>query len=317
LRTSIFYAIVTFLKLTIICYNDDMRAKKKVTIHKKNEMVRGIDDYSLNARRALNAVYYAVQKNKLYKHNRFRMRMATMRELMQLNSTNDYVERIQEAILELKRTIVLNNYYHPINEIKYSWYATSFLNDVGFHKENDEQIIEIEVSPLILHLMQTSGNFTQLDLLKYTQKFRTKYAFKLYEYLRSFAAYRYIEITHEHMTKLLNIKEGTQQHKYYSDLFKVVERAVKNITKSSDLSELQLVKSKALSKEKIYRIIIDPEANDILKAKALREMAQKLANKKRVKDQEEQKRQPRQQLKIDDLDKHDDLIEKIARGELL
>lgn len=291
-----------------------MRTKEKVTIHKKNEIVRGIDDYSLNARRALNAVYYAVQKNKLYRHNTFRMRMSTMRHLMQLEKDNRYIERIQEAILELKRTIVLNNYYHPVHETKYSWYATAFLNDVGFHKENDEHFINIEVSTLILHLMQTAGNFTQLDLLQHTQKFRSKYAFKLYEYLRSFAAYRYIEITHDHMTKLFNIKEDTKQHKYYSDLFKVVERAVKNVAKSSDLTELQLVKSKALSKEKIYRIIIDPTANDILKSKALIEQMQQLANAKRTDSADARKQK---QLDFDKLNDHDDIIEKISRGELL
>ena len=291
-------------------------AKKKPskTIHKKNEIIRGIDDYSLAARRAMNAVYYAVQRNDLYRHNQFRIKMTTMRELMLLEKDNRYVDIIKEAILELRKTIELNNYYHPIHETKYQWYVTSFLNDAGVKKEGDEWIITLSVSPLILHQMQVQGNFTKLDLLKYTQKLRTRHAFKMYEYLRSFKAYRYIEITHDHLVKLLNIKEGTQAYKYYSTLWLVLNRTINELKKKTDLDTLELVKSKHLGKERIYRVIIDPKANDIFKARALRKKAKKAAAAVRVKNDDGGRRS---QLNFDDLNKHDDLIEKLSRGELL
>lgn len=290
-------------------------AKKKPskTIHKKNEVVRGLDDYSLAGRRAMNAVYYAVQRNELYKHNKFRIKMTTMRELMVLEKDNRYIEIIKDSIKELQRPIELNNYHHPIEGKKYQWYSTVFLSEAGFTKEDGEWIITVIVSPLILHLMQTSGNFTKLDLFKYTQRLRTRHAFKIYEYLRSFKAYRYIEISHDHLIKMLNIGEGKQEYKYYSAMHRMLERTIKELKKKTDLDTLELIKSKHLAKERTYRIIIDPKANEILKAKALREKAQKLANAKRVKKEDVKP----SLFDIDAINKHDDLIEKISRGELL
>ena len=291
-------------------------AKKKPskTIHKKNEVVRGIDDYSLAARRALNVIYYAVQRNEFYRHNKFKIKMTTMRELMVLEKDNRYIEIIKKAIKDLQRPIELNNYYHPIHEVKYHWYSTVFLSEAGIMKEGNEWIVTVGVSPLILHLMQTKGNFTQLDLFKYTQKLRTRHAFKMYEYLRSFKAYRYIEITHDHLVKLLNVDENKQEYKYYSSMHRMLDRTINELKKKTDLDTLELVKSKHLGKERIYRIVIDPKANDIFKAQALRKKAKKAADAVRVKNDDGRRRS---QLNFDDLNKHDDLIEKLSRGELL
>jgi len=234
--------------------------KNKVTIHKKNEFIRGTDDFSLLAKRAMNTIYWAYQKHNLYKHHKVPISFATLRKMMNLESNNDYVEDIKEALRELKTPIELNNFYHPIAEIEYKWYMTSFINDAGFRKDTDGNwVADIEVGNLIKYIMQLDGNFTKLDLVQYLNKFRTKYAMKIYEYLKSFGAYSYLNITQKHMMKLLALDEKSK-YRYYSQLFILVERQTKEIAKKSDLQQVKLLKSKALSKDKIFRIQINPKS---------------------------------------------------------
>ena len=108
-------------------------------------------------------------------------------------------------------------------------------------------------------MMQLEGNFTPLNLLPYLNKFRTKYAMKIYEYLSSFGAYSYINITQKHMMKLLALDEKSK-YKYYSQLLELVERQIKEIANKTDLKEVKLLKTKALAKDKTFRIIINPKS---------------------------------------------------------
>ena len=55
--------------------------KKEITIHKKNEIVRGGDRLSLIGKRALNAIYYLIQKNNLYNAYKIKIRFSTLRQL--------------------------------------------------------------------------------------------------------------------------------------------------------------------------------------------------------------------------------------------
>lgn len=234
--------------------------KKKVTIHKKNEFIRGTDDYSLLAKRAMNTIYWAHQKHNLYKYEKVPISFATLRKMMNLESSNDYVEDIKEALRELKTPIELNNFYHPIAETEYQWYMTSFINEAGFKKDdNGEWVAYIEVGNLIKYIMQLEGNFTMLELVPYLNKFRTKYAMKIYEYLKSFGAYSYLDISQNHMMKLLALNEKSS-YKRYGDLSRLVERQLKEIAKKSDLKEVKIMKSKTLAKNKIFRIIINPKS---------------------------------------------------------
>jgi len=107
--------------------------------------------------------------------------------------------------------------------------------------------------------MQLKGGFTPLELIPVANSFRTKYAMKLYEYLRSFGAYSYLDITQSHMMKLLALDEKSS-YKYFGDLSRLVERQLKEIAKKSDLPDVKLMKSKTLSKDKIFRIIINPKS---------------------------------------------------------
>ncbi len=234
--------------------------KKKISIHKKNEFIRGTDDYSLITKRAMNTIYWAYQKHNFYKYDKVPIRFSTLRKMMNLESNNDYVEDIKKALRELKTPIELNNFYHPISKQTYSWYMTSFINDVGFRRDADGNwIADVEVGKLIKYIMQLEGNFTMLELVPYLNKFRTKYAMKLYEYLKSFGVYSYLDISQKHMMKLLALNEKTK-YRYMSDLTILVERQLKDIAKKSDLTHVKLIKSKSLSKEKKFRIIINPKS---------------------------------------------------------
>ena len=243
--------------------------KKKITIHKKHELVRGTDDYSVMGKRALNTVYWAMQKHQLYKHDHMIIRFSTMRSMMNLESDQRYVETIKEALLELMKPMEVNNFTHPISKEHFQWYATNVLNEAGFKKnENNEWVVHVKVSPLVRYIMQLEGGFTPLELIPYANQFRTKYAMKLYEYLKSFGAYKYLNITHGHMMKLLSLAEDSS-YKYYGDLSRLVERQLKDIVNKSDLKEVILIKSKTLSKEKIFRIIINPNSKkDVEKIEA-------------------------------------------------
>jgi hypothetical protein len=231
-------------------------AKKQSTIHKKNEFVRGTDMYSLLAKRAMNTIYWAYQKHGLYKYDKIPISFATLRKMMNLETNNDYVKDLKEALLELKQPLELNNFYHPISETTYSWYATSFVNDVGFRKDTDGQwIADIEVGNLIKYIMQQDGNFTPLNLILYVNKFRTKYAMKLYEYIKSFKGYYYIDITQKHMMKILDLDKKSK-YRYMSDLTILIERQLNEIAKKSDLKYVKLTNQETLKKSKIFRVQI-------------------------------------------------------------
>lgn len=241
-----------------MCYTALM--KKKITIHKKHEIVRGTDDYSTMGKRALNTVYWAMQKHQMYNHDHMIIRFSTMRKMMNLESDQRYVETIKVALLELMQPMQLNNFHHPIHDEVFQWYATSVLDEAGFKKnENNEWVVHIKVSTLVRYIMQLKGGFTPLELIPYANQFRTKYAMKLYEYLKSFGAYSYLDITHKHMMKLLAL-DNKSSYKYYGDLLRLVERQIKEITKKSDFQQVKLLKSKALSKDKIFRIQINPKS---------------------------------------------------------
>jgi len=64
-----------------------------------------------------------------------------------------------------------------------------------------------------------NGNFTKLELIDIVNKLRTKYAMKLYEYLQSLGGYKYIDITHKHMLKLLGLIEIIKRYeKHYGKI---------------------------------------------------------------------------------------------------
>jgi len=239
-----------------------MTKKQKITIHKKNEIVRGTDTYSLNAKKALNAIYWGMQKGNLYEYEYITIKFSDLRKIMNLNNVEDYVQRIKEAMQELREPLELNNFYHPLQKMKFDWYSLSFLDEVGFIKDknNVNTIARFRVNPLMKHLMQLEGNFTKLELIHISNKFRTKYAMKLYEYLKSFDGYKYLDISQSHLMKLLNLDENSK-YRYMSDLTILLNRQIKELKNKSDLAELKVIPMK---RDKFFRIIINPKSKKMV-----------------------------------------------------
>jgi len=240
--------------------------KKEISIFKRNEVARGTDLYSLNAKKCFNAIYYIYQKNRdmfaKYEDKNIQyinLRFSTLRELMSLQKDNNYVEVIKDAIRELQTTLIeLNNWTNPANGKKYSWYSTKFLNDANVEHENIVTV-QLEISTLFKQLIRAHVNFTQLDLVPYLNKFRTKYSMKLYEYLKSFGNYRYLDIPQSHLMRLFGLSKESK-YRYMSDLSILIKRQIKELVTKSDLKELKLDDYKQLRKDKIFRIQINPKA---------------------------------------------------------
>jgi len=233
--------------------------EKKITIFKRNEVVRGADYYSLNAKKCFNAIYYLYQKNRdiTTQYTQTKLRYSSLREVMNLQKDNNYVEIINKAIEELQTTLIkLNNF--ELDGKKYKWYSTKFLNDAYVEKDN-EISVTLEISTFFKKLMITNIGFTELDLIYHLNKFRTKYAMKIYEYLKSFEGYKYLDIPQSHMLKLLGLEES-KSYSNYANLKQLVERQLNEITKKSDLDKVKLLNSKLLAKKKIFRIQINPKS---------------------------------------------------------
>jgi L-rhamnose mutarotase len=242
-----------------------MMRSKKVTIHKANEIIRGVDDYSLFAKRCMNAIFYIYQYN--YNKNKSIQNMQTidiefsfLKKMMNLEKNESYITIIENALKELEKTIELNHFYHPLEKIRYVWYTDRFLNRAGYVIENNRKYARIEISQLAKYLMTKQSNFTKIDIIHNVNKLRTKYAMKLYEYLKSFSRYRYLDISQKHLMKLFAIDEDNKTYKHYANLKQLLERQINEIAKKTDLTDVKLVESKDLAKKKIFRIIINQKS---------------------------------------------------------
>jgi len=181
-------------------------------------------------------------------------------------------------------TIKLNNFRNPKDGQLYNWFSITFIGDASWKlNEDGKKVAYISLSPFMKWLMihtHDNGNFTELELIPTVNKLRTKYSMKLYEYLKSFKAFRYIDITQKHMMKLLGIDENHKTYKTFYELKRLVDRQLKEIAKKTDLDQVKLIDNKLLSKEKKYRIIINPKSKrDVsqLEAKtALENLLQKI-----------------------------------------
>jgi hypothetical protein len=263
--------------------------KRKITIHKANEITRGGDNLSVHAKRAVNAIYYFIQVN-ANKGKKEAIKRVTyipipftfLRKMLKLEKVESYTREIEKALLELQQPIQLNNFKDLRDGVIYNWYSTSFLYEAKWKIENNKRIAYIALTPLIKHLMLSTnnGNFTKLELIDVVNKLRTKYSTKLYEYLKSFKNYRYIEIEQKHMLKILGIEQTHKTYKHYAKLKTLIERQLKEIREKTDLKEVMLHTSIKHSKQKIYKIIINKNATKKTAAKQeIEELAKKMSLK--------------------------------------
>ena len=242
--------------------------KREIKIRKQNELIRGKDGLSLFGKRCFNSIYFLIQKNaeknpNILKVEYITFKLVNLKKLMNLENVNNYIDIIKSSLKELQEPIELNNFKHPEGTF-YSWYSFTPLNSVGFTKnEKNEWLVKIKLDNLTKHLIEKKENYTTLNLITYINKMRTKYAVKLYEYLKSFENYRYIDITHNHIIKLFNL-DPNSRYKYFSKTKELLKRQIKEIKEKTDLKELKMIENK---KEKYFRFIINPKSKYVLKNK--------------------------------------------------
>ncbi len=242
--------------------------KKEIKIRKQNELIRGKDKLSLNGKRCFNSIYYLIQKNaeknpNILKAEYITFKLINLKKLMNLEKVDGYVNIIKSSLKELQKPTELNNFKHPDGTF-YSWFSFSPLNSVGFTKnEKNEWIVKIKLDTLTKYLVEKKENYTTLNLITYINKMRTKYAVKLYEYLKSFENYKYIDITHNHIIKLFNLNTNSR-YKYFSKTKELLERQIKEIKEKTDLKDIKIIENK---KEKYFRIIINQKSKHTLKDK--------------------------------------------------
>jgi len=235
---------------------------KELKINKQNELIRGYDFLSLNGKKCLNSIYYLLQKNypqypELLKSNYINIRLNNLRDIMNLSTNYDYIERIKEGMEELQTQIVkLKNFKNPLDNKIYDYYSFTFLDNVGFRKTDKEWIITIKLNDITKYLITKNENYTRLELLHNLNTLRTKYSMKLYEYLMSFKSYRYIDISKDYLILLLNLNPKSK-YRYFSQLKELLERQIKEITNKTDFKELKLLPYKDKNS---FRFIINPKS---------------------------------------------------------
>jgi phosphoribosylformylglycinamidine (FGAM) synthase PurS component len=243
--------------------------KKKVTLHKANEMVRGGDSLSIHAKRLLNSIYYIIQfnvnkgkKDLILQTTYIPIEFPYLRKMMGLEKVESYIREIEDAFKELQNPIQLHNFKDPRDGTIYNWYSISIVSEASWKIDSNKKIAYVALSPLAKWLMVNTndgGNFTKLNLIPTINKLRTKYSIKLYEFLKSFAGYRYLDIHQKHLLKLFGL-DGSKTYKYYSDLERLLERQIKELVEKTDLKQLKLKKTSKLKKDKVFRIEIDPKS---------------------------------------------------------
>jgi hypothetical protein len=227
--------------------------KKSKEIHKRNELVRAsLGEVSIHSYKLLNAFYYLIQKNELYEEGWNSTTFKELRDLMRLESTNTYVQVIEDALTCLAKPIPLKN-YTDINGKKWNFKLMKFLEDARVAKETEWKV-EFKIFPDMLDIIkikQEEGNWTKLDFYRHVNIFKSKYTMKFYEYIVSFRRLKSTIIRHETLKEILN------SDKSFSELVRIVERCEKEIKEHDPfMRSIQSVKNK---KEKYITYYFDQE----------------------------------------------------------
>lgn len=240
----------------------------EITIHKKNEIIRGKpfnESLSLDAKRCLNSVYYIVQKsinNKEENKERiFTISFQEFKKLMGIKD-NNYIYIIRDSIKELQKPFQLYNYKTSASE-KVLWHSTVFISDFKIIEKNKEKIVQFELNRTIYDLIKETGNFTELEF-KTIQTFKTKYSSILYEYLKSYSNLEKIELSLEAINGLL-----VTEFNYLADIKKIINRSLKEFQKT-DLLNLTFETDK---NKKIIVFYFNQKDKEIEKERKMKELS--------------------------------------------
>ena len=170
-------------------------------IYKHNPMIRGhflIKDSEQNTLLSefeldlLNVIYYLMQQNLwsisyddiTYDHMVFTSRYSDIKRLMNLRSKN-HKEMIETAIENIWNTeVILKNFTTP-DKIKHDLFRTRILLSTSKPDLNDTDIFSLSLNPIFaLMTAQHKNNFTIIEY-KSSASIKSKYAKRLYEFLKS------------------------------------------------------------------------------------------------------------------------------------
>lgn len=236
--------------------------KKEVSIHKRIEMIRGSNTYSLSAQKLGNAIYHHVQYNRIFQDKRFKIPIASLREIMGLEKSNSYNSTIEKAVMELATPIMLYNIDKLTGMAKKGqntlWQVAQFLIEPEMVKQGKEMYIEAQMSPILRVLIASSseGSFTQLVLNTHLNKVKSKHSYILYEYIQSFKDFNIlggrVELGQDRLDNMFNM-EHNKKYIYFSSFKPLLERCIKDLNANTDMS-LELATDKSLKKYYVYRI---------------------------------------------------------------
>jgi len=240
-----------------------MSGKKEISIHKRNELVRGANPYSLNAQRLGNAIYHHIQVNNHFEDAPFKIPVQEVIEIMNLGKSKRYIELIKKSLIELTGPIEIYNpkilsLFAKNTKETILWKAVSFVSEAQLTKEGKTTYIEgsMSSSMRILIAHSNEGNFTPLVLNTYLTKLHSKHSYVLYEYIESYKGDKNrrskIELGFERLDKMFNLK-GSAKYKYFSKFLPLLERSVEDINKNTNMY-LKLAVNKKQKQYIIYRI---------------------------------------------------------------
>ena len=200
---------------------------KDISIHKRNEMIRGGNAYSLAAQRLGNGIYHHVQINKLYESKPFKIPIRDVRSIMKLDNNNAYVEVVKRSLKELSTPFVLYNAndlipFHTKGK-ETLWKSVQFLLEPEIIKEGKNIYISGRMSDNIRVLIANSneGNFTQLILNTHLNNVKSKHSYALYEYIMSYNNHpqykNRLELRQERLDHMFNLLES-KKYKYFSPI---------------------------------------------------------------------------------------------------
>jgi len=240
-----------------------MQKNKEISIHKRNELTRGANPYSLNAQRLGNAIYHHIQLNKHFEDVPFKIPVQDVIEIMNLKKNKAYIDVVKKSLVELTKPIEI---YNPIilalfkkhDKQTVLWKAIPFIADAQLTKEGKTTYIEGSMSSSMRILLAHSneGNFTPLVLNTYLTKLQSKHSYVLYEYIESYKNDKNrkskIELGFERLDKMFNLK-GAAKYKYFSKFLPLLERSVEDINQHTNMY-IKLAVDKEKKQYIIYRI---------------------------------------------------------------
>ena len=199
---------------------DFLRKNNAITDAKNGEL-------SLGAMKSLDVILQVYQEKK---EKKMQLELSYLRKKLALQNNNDYVDRIKTYLLELKLPFELRDFNDLKSGKRISWALTSFLHDVKSFKDT-QHLVEINISENFIDYMLEKAGYTNIDL-SLSQKFKTKYGYKIYEmYLRYYSMPNRID---KHLGTIkkdifeLNDKFGTK-HQHASKMLEGINRGLKEI----------------------------------------------------------------------------------------